>query len=342
MKKIKFQYFPGRINTIRPLGFLSLKQFIESIRNPKESIKDIFKKIEECDRNKDWEQKAYLKQNNLFYFTPSVIFNGRGRSYEDIISFNPLMVVEFDHVRGDVIKFRDKIFENLKSVICGFISPSGSGVKFLVKIPVVKSVDEYKEYYLGICNLFEETKSFDPSNLNPALPLFLSWDPSIRFRDNPETWTIRGFREELPEIEESFEEIENVTNEDKRSVLRICYRNIQRVEEEQVGHPNVRKCGLMLGNFVAAGYLEEREANMYICDWIRGSPYLSAKEATYIKTSIDAIRIGMKRPMYLREHLDLDNSTDTKEPINNVVKPERKYYLYVNIKPFSIERFKTN
>src|SRR5690625_1744049 len=118
MLNITFQYFPGKIYETKPLGIISLKQFIDSIKNPKERIKDIFRQIAECEKNEDWKQKAYLKQNKLFYFTPSVMFNGRGRSYSDIVDYNPLMVIEFDHVKGDVIAFRDKIFNNIKSVVC--------------------------------------------------------------------------------------------------------------------------------------------------------------------------------------------------------------------------------
>lgn len=337
MLNIKFQYFPGKIYETKPLGEVTLKQFIESIRNPKESIKNIFKQIEECEKNKDWKQKAHLKQNNLFFFTPSVFLNGRGRSYSDIEKFLPLMVVEFDHVTGDVVAFRDKIFENLKSAVCGFISPSGAGVKFLVKIPQVSSVDEYKEYYLGICHLFENTKTFDSSNINPVLPLFLSWDETIRYRENPETWTIRGYKYEVPEFNGEVEEIENLTDDDKKAVLRICYRNIIRVEEEQVGHPNVKKCGAMLGNFVAAGYLEKEEAESYMVDWIMGSPYLSAKKDTYIKTAMGSINIGTKTPLYLKKHHHL-KPTELKEEEEKFPEKERKYFLYSNLNEFKIVR----
>jgi len=339
MLNITFQYFPGKIYETKPLGIISLKQFIDSIKNPKESIKDIFRQIAECEKNEDWKQKAYLKQNKLFYFTPSVMFNGRGRSYSDIVDYNPLMVIEFDHVKGDVIAFRDKIFNNIKSVVCGFVSPSGAGAKFLLKIPKVKSVEEYKEYYYGICHLFENTKTFDSANSNIALPLFLSWDETIRYRENPETWTTRGYKYEVPEFNGDIEEIEDLTDDDKKSVLTICYKNIVRVEEEQVGHPNVKKCGLMLGNFVAAGYLDKEEAQSYIIDWINGSPYLSAKAETYIKTAMGSINLGLKTPLYLKKHKHLKPKELEKEEekfADNI----RKYYLYAPMEPFTLNRLK--
>src|SRR5699024_6757504 len=182
---VNFQYFSGNILSSKPLGNVSLDYFVESIKKPKESIKSVFNEIAKCETEKNWKRKAELKQNNLFFFTPSVIFNDKGRSYNDITEFTGIMVIEFDHVGGDVEAKRDRLFNSLDSVICCFVSPSKNGYKALINIPKVNSVEEYKEYYCGIAHYLEGMKSFDDSNINCSLPLFLSWDSGILYRKNP-------------------------------------------------------------------------------------------------------------------------------------------------------------
>ena len=95
---MKFQYYPANVKITKSLGELTLEQFIESVRNPKDKIKKCFLEIQAAAENGDEELKAKLKTENLYYFTPSVYTDGEGRSYSNIIDFTGLMVVEFDKV----------------------------------------------------------------------------------------------------------------------------------------------------------------------------------------------------------------------------------------------------
>lgn len=334
----KIQYFEGKIWKPKPLGEITLRQFIESHKNPKDNIKEVFRKIAEAEKKEDWETKGKLKQNNLFYFTPCVSLDGEGRSYCNVIGFSGILVLDFDHIKGDTQKFRDKLFNNLKSVICAYVSPSAKGIKALLRIPKVNSVEEFKEYFYGIAYELEHMDSFDGSGQNPVLPNFLSWDENIRWREDPETWTQRGGKyDEFEEYVGDYEEIEDVTDEDKREVLRRVYNVVKKADEEQVGHINVRTGALLGGGYCATGYITYDEIENYIFKWIDESPYLSAKSTTYKKTASTMIQKGAKSPLYLKKHQDR-KPLELQEKQEKTNKKDRKYFLYCNFSTFNLQK----
>jgi hypothetical protein len=334
----KISYYPGKIWLPTPLGEITLRQFIEAHKNPKDNIKEVFNKIAEAEKNEDWETKGKLKQENLYYFTPCVRLDGKGRSYCNVIGFTGILVLDFDHIKGDAEKFRDKLFDNLKSVICAYVSPSGKGIKGLLHIPKVNSVEEFKEYFYGIAYELEHMDSFDGSGQNPILPNFLSWDENIRWREDPETWTQRGGKhDEFEEYIGDFEEIENVTDEDKKEVLQKAHNIIKKADEENIGHPNCVSASLVLGGYIPSGYISYDEAENYLFQWIESSSYLSTKSDTYKKTAVTMLNKGMKAPLYLKKHQD-KKPIELQEKEKNTKKRERKYYKLCNFSTFNLER----
>ena len=335
----KIQYFPGKIYKCTPLGELTLRQFIEAHKNPKPEIKSVFNQIAEAEKKEDWETKGRLKQNNLYYFTPAVWMDGKGRSYEHIESFQNIMVFDFDHIGMDANEFRDRLFEKYKSIICAYKSPSGNGVKALVRIPKVNSVEEYKEYAYGACYVMEGVKSFDTCLVNSVLPLFLSWDEGIRWREDPEEWTLRGGKyNEFEEFNGDIEEVEDVSDDDKKEVLRRAKNIVDKADEENVGHLNVRSAALLAGGYCATNYIDIEEMEQYLFNWIDESPYLSTKANTYKKTAQTMIKSGTKAPLYLKKHNHLTPEQNKKELKKH--KRSRKYFLLCNKMVFDINRLK--
>jgi hypothetical protein len=95
--EISFQYYPARVNTNRPLGLISLEQFLISTKSPKDSTKAIFNQIAAAELSGDKKLKGELKQNHLFYFTPCVLVHPI-RRYSCIKHFTGLQVLDFDHI----------------------------------------------------------------------------------------------------------------------------------------------------------------------------------------------------------------------------------------------------
>lgn len=299
MSSIKFQYYPANIETTKPLGFVTMDEFIEAIKNPSTKIKEVFKLIAKAEKDGDMKLKADLKQNNLFYFTPCINSNGKSRGYKDIKNWTGIAVSEFDHI-DNAEEFRDYIFNTYKFVSASLLSPSKRGIKTLIKIPIVKSVAEFKEYFYGLGVIFDKYKGFDGTAQNCVLPLFLSYDPGILYRNNAETFKDRGTKLD------TFKENTNVDIKDiviKDSDSKTIYNNIEKAFNSIVGdgHPQVISSCVSLGGYVGAGYISESDAQAWASNFIRSNNYLQKGIDGYIKTSKTAIQTGMRSPLILNQ-----------------------------------------
>lgn len=302
--EISFPYFPSHITSVYPVGHITLQQFLESHRKPKKDVQKLFSDIEEAQRNGDREKKDKLKQN-LYYFTPTV--DVERRSYEGILSFNPLLVAEFDKIGEEKAQELKKfVFNSYNSCICAYLSPSRNGCKFLFHIPTPKDVEEYKELYYGLAyHLNKLSGGFDFSNQSCVLPLFLSYDTDILIREEEELeeWSIK--RERIEDYEEydleSFEPVAATKNEQEQ-VKRIIKNIIKQADLEQTGHPNVVKAGLVTGNFCIAGYLSEQEALQYLEECIEESEYLTKNLYSYKRTARTMFERGKLQPRKLKNN----------------------------------------
>ncbi len=191
LDSLKLHYYPARVESKKPIGSVTLKYLLKALKDPNDRIKRIFKLIAKAEIYDNMKRKATLKQNNLYYFTPCVNLDGNGRGYKNIVSFTGLAVLDFDHIE-DAEEFKIYFFNKYKWTIGAFLSPSKKGVKFLVKIPLVNSVDEFKSYYYGLGLVLDKYKGWDGTGQNCVLPLFISWDPNTLHREDAEIFNIKG------------------------------------------------------------------------------------------------------------------------------------------------------
>ncbi len=288
---ICFNYYAANIKKSTPLGLIDLDRFIESIRNPKEHIKDIFSKIKEAELSGDMTLKAHLKEK-LYSFTPCVVVSGP-RKYDNIQSFTGLMMLDFDHLTSDDAKeFKAFLFDSYDFIIATWLSASGCGVRALVNIPVSKNVDEFKQYFMGLANEeMAQYKGFDFAPKNPVLPLFLSYDPNIYFGDTPGVWSKKYIDPVItPTVQYKY-------SENPSRIEKLLVASIDKIHDN--GHPQLRAAAYALGGYVGAGYIEFDHAISLINDLIRSNHYLSIKPDVYIKTANTMILKGLKNPLYL-------------------------------------------
>lgn len=293
---IYFQFYPAHVDSKKPIGTVSLDEFVNAIRNPSDKIKEVFRQIANAASVGDLKLKDSLKQNNLYYFTPCVYTDCKGRGYANIDYFNGVAVLDFDKI-DNAETLRDYIFDNYNCVICAYVSPSKRGAKFLVKIPKVSTTDEFKEYFYGLGCEFEKWKGWDGTAQNCVLPLFLSIDSNIRYRTDAEEWTQRG--KTLDSFKESTAppvKIET-TDADKRRVMENIKKAIDLITDN--GHPQVRAAAVSLGGYVASGYIDRFEAESFIFGLVRSNAYLSKGPDGYIKTAKTAIEIGSRSQLIL-------------------------------------------
>src|SRR5690554_4597742 len=110
---------------------------------------------------------------------PVVCFNGkfRTRSAKNLIKHSGLIILDFDkfNTPQDAKDFKDSICDN-EFVFACWISPSGKGVKVLVKIPADKN--NHKGYFKSLKKHFNHP-NWDDSGSDVSRACFESYDPDL-------------------------------------------------------------------------------------------------------------------------------------------------------------------
>jgi hypothetical protein len=297
MNDISFFYYPADVKIPEPLGTVTFEQFLRANKSPSPSISGIFSEISDATSAGNMELKDKLK-SKLYYFTPCVKTNGAGRRYDNITGFTGLMVLDFDKLEN-APAFKKFLFDAIPSIIAAYLSPSKKGCKFIVKIPVCKTTDEFKSYFYGMGYYLEKYEGFDPSTQNCILPLFLSIDPDLLYRDNAETWTKRGLKidEFKPHVGE-IEVLDNVSDKDKNTVKTILTRSMEKIVDS--GHYIVRSTALCAGGYAASGYITQEEAEDLLFSLIDDNNYLKKNVRGYKMTAKEMLTKGMQSPLYLK------------------------------------------
>ena len=291
---LRLQYSLGGIRSNNPAGLITLRKFIDSHSNPKKSVVSLISKIREASSIGDDSRKAQLKES-LPFITPSIIVRDY-RRYVDIKEFTGLAQLDFDGI-DNAVDLRAHIFENYTSVVCAYVSPSQRGVKALIRIPIVDTVEQYKEYYAAIIEEFDGFDGFDSAPKNAVLPLFFSYDYFLLSRDIPTIWDKKIKLETPTHIDRPIPQRpykKNANNYDK--TIRIFESKIREINSATGGHPRVRSAALVLGTRVGYGYLPYYDAISLAEREIKTNQYLSKGTAGYIKTAVWGIETGIKTP----------------------------------------------
>lgn len=135
-------------------------------------------------------EKGKTERNDLKKMLPAVCFSGTFSKRADsaIIEHSGLICLDFDGYPKQKELLQDK--ENLtksKYVFSVFISPSGNGLKVLVKIPA--DAENHTNYFNSLERHFNST-FFDKTSKNISRVCYESYDPLIHVNENSSIWDI--------------------------------------------------------------------------------------------------------------------------------------------------------
>ena len=296
----KFQYYPSDIRVVKPLGDITLYDYLYKIKNPTEQTVNLFKQIEEASAIGDLKLKAELKAKT-YYFTPCIFSDGQGRSYSNIKSWTGLMIIDVDGLTPEyAVEFKEYLFNTYKFFISVFLSASKRGVKGIVRIPICTSTDEFKSYFYGLMDKFQEYKGIDFSSKNCALANYLTYDRELLYRLDATEWNGKGIQiDEFKIYDTESEPLENVTEEDVEEVKLILKRMFNKIVDS--GHLIVRSASLLAGGFCSAGYMNIDEMKEYLFDLIDDTDYLQKSPKTYKTTCVQMLNKGHQSPVYLQK-----------------------------------------
>jgi hypothetical protein len=124
------------------------------------------------------------KANKLKLNLPSICFSGKfgaDRKDEQLIEHSGFIVLDFD----DISELRDKQTEIISNpfVYACWVSPSGNGLKALVKIADGK---KHREHFQSLQDVFPE---IDRSGINVSRVCYESFDPDIYINENAEVFS---------------------------------------------------------------------------------------------------------------------------------------------------------
>ncbi len=135
------------------------------------------------------KDKEYSNQKKkLPAFTPSGRFVG-GRKMVNLLEYSKLIILDIDKLSSDKLKeVKQKAIQDKFTYSC-FISPSGRGLKILVKTE--NSVIKHKETFLKIQEYYEKLLgiSIDPSGKDVTRLCFFSYDKDLYL--NPQSITFK-------------------------------------------------------------------------------------------------------------------------------------------------------
>jgi hypothetical protein len=298
---LKFQWYSNGIKTIRPSGLISLRQLVNAIIAPKPEMIEAFNLIKNAGLSGDKKEKDRLKAEKLFFTTPSATFDPI-RNYESIKTFLPLAIFEYDDIKF-AEDLRDYIFEKRKDCIFAFCSPSFTGCKFIFYIDTPTSIQHYKELWFGIAQDLDKFINLDLSNERCTQPLYNSYDPNAKFREDAIPSFARGYKENsfVPFVGE-IEIPEEVNEEDAEQCFNLISHLINRIDSS--GHNQVVSTSFLASGISVFHGISTNEMWDLLEDRIRSNDYLSKGVEGYLNTAKTMFNKGLNFPKKLEKKED--------------------------------------
>lgn len=149
------------------LSYHEIDDVLNGIKNPKE--KDLILKIRSLESKSERDE---LKKN-----LRGIMFSGVfwGRNDSDCVEHSGFICLDFDKLGDKLQTYKDKI-KTSEYTYSVFDSPSGNGLKIIVKIP--PSLEEHTDYFYGLEDYYD-SEFFDKTSRNLSRICFISYDPDI-------------------------------------------------------------------------------------------------------------------------------------------------------------------
>lgn len=158
----------------------NVRVILERIRNGE--TKELVKKIR--------SEKRKAERNELKKLLPAICFSGtfKKRLDDSLIEHSGLICLDFDGYEKQKQLLNDKeTLSKNKYVFSVFISPSGNGLKVLVKIPA--DAENHKNYFNSLEKYFN-SPYFDKTSKNLSRVCYESYDPLIYVNENSSVWDV--------------------------------------------------------------------------------------------------------------------------------------------------------
>lgn len=132
-------------------------------------------------------------RNQLKMGLPSICFSGtfQNRSAAGLVKHSGLMCLDFDGFEdADTLTTWRDTLQAWEYTFALFTSPSGNGLKVLVRIPPTDATG-HKEYFEAFEQHFKECQYFDTSTSDVSRVCYESYDPNLYVNKEADIWHIK-------------------------------------------------------------------------------------------------------------------------------------------------------
>lgn len=219
--------------------FKDVKYILYRIKEGKS--KDLVKKIR---AEKDKSERNEFKKD-----LPAVCFSGQFNKRLDssIIQHSGLICLDFDgyEKKKDLLEDKEN-FQKNKFVYSVFVSPSGNGLKVLVRIP--PEPDNHLRYFNSLKKEFN-SQYFDTTSKNLSRVCYESYDPLVHINETSSVWD--KIEEEQYEEKSTFKDIPllKITDENKIVDILIKWWQLKYPMTEGQRNQNVYVLAMALNDF---------------------------------------------------------------------------------------------
>lgn len=218
-----------------PIGDTTVLKVLEKIKN------GYWKKDIDKLRSLRGEDKAEFKKN-----LSGVTFSGtfKKRAVSELIEHSGFICLDFDHVDTETVK--NNLIKDPFIYSC-WISPSGDGVKALIKIPT----DDHYGYFLSIQKRFPD---IDESCKDVSRLCFMSYDSELYINENSELWKQKEVKQTY-EIQKRENIFEPLTENRNSGLLKSATKLIRNTS---LGHSDIYQL-MMNMNLASLNPLDQKE-----------------------------------------------------------------------------------
>lgn len=182
----------NRYNSVIPSKTMNAFKVLISIKDGtyKETIKNVRLLINDNDLRSKEKQKLPL-------IGWCGTFTSRGN--DNLIQHSGLACLDYDHV-SNVNEVKEKV--NADSyTMASFISPSGDGLKVIVKIPLVGNDKDYKSFYIKLQEHYDKYGKTDDATKDISRASYLSYDPNTYINADSKLFSDRFVLKEIETAE---------------------------------------------------------------------------------------------------------------------------------------------
>ena len=226
---------------------------------------------------------------------PIILWSGKFSERKDtaLEEHSGFIVLDFDHIDVEGSK---NVLATDQYVFSCWISPSGEGLKALVKI---SNPHHHRDHFRALQAYYDKEYGLevDPSGINVSRACFDSYDPDIVINESS---NIFGQMISEKALSQKAEQQGRYTDYNKLAVVSSMIRRADDGEK----HAILLKSALLCGGYISAGRMEEEEAIRVL------EREILKRDVDSIETARNTIRDGIEKgkTMPIREVIENENS----------------------------------